>query len=164
MCSGHTKYLHISSWENKILLGTVTTKPVNQLEELISCDPTEQQSLMVVAASWGWRRRWQEVAASPDLPCPASTCANGLGWPCLGIRWVHARAWERLDVSCKIETQRGDVHLSSAGITLPCRPSVHRLSVHCGHPHPAPPGAASQQTGCFRCSFPIGSEEIRPLR
>lgn len=164
MCSGHTKYTHIPSWENKIHLGTVTTKPINQLEELISCDPAEHQlSLMVVAASWGWKQSQQEVAASPNLPCPALTCADGLEWPCLDIRWVCAGAQERLDVSPKIKIQRGDVHLSFAGITLPCCPFIRR-HVRCSHPYPAPPSAVSWQTGCFRCNFPIGSKEICPLR
>lgn len=92
------------------------------------------------------------MAASPNLPC------DGPGWPCLSIWWAHARAQDRLTVLAKIKTQRGDVQPSSAGITLPCRLSVHRYA-RCGQPHLAPPGTASWQTGCFRSSFPIGSED-----
>lgn len=92
------------------------------------------------------------MAASPNLP------SDGLAWPCLGIWWARARVQDTLTVSAKIKTQRGDVHPSSAGITLPCRLSVHR-HVRCGLPHPAPPGAASRKTGCLWSSFPIGSED-----
>lgn len=76
MCSGYTKYTCIPSWENKIHLGTVTTKPINQLEELISCDPVEHQpSRMVVAASWGWRRQLHPTC--PAWPQPALTAWGG---------------------------------------------------------------------------------------
>lgn len=106
---------------------------------------------MVVAVSGaggGGGRRWQEVAASPNLPC------DGPGWPCLGICRVHARAQDRLTVLAKIKTQRGDVHPSSTGVTLPCRLSVHRYV-----PLWPPTPGSSRQTGCFRSSFPIGSED-----
>lgn len=103
MCSAHRKYMHIPCRENKIHLGTLTIKPIKQLEEVISCDSAEHQpSPMVVAACW----RWKEVAASPDLPCLSVTCTDSMGWTCLRIQWVHVRAQERLDISPKIKNQK----------------------------------------------------------
>jgi len=61
--------MDVPSWESEIHLGTVTTKPINQLEELTSCDPAEDRlSPMVVAASRGWRRRWQLHPTCPARP------------------------------------------------------------------------------------------------
>lgn len=106
---------------NKSHAGTLTTKPITELEELISCDPAEHQAS---PPSWGWR--WQ---LHPT--CPA--------WPGVALphtQWVHVGALQMLGVSPKTETQRGDVFCRNLPSCRPCTPR----HVRCSHPHPAPPG------------------------
>lgn len=55
MCSAHSKYMHVTCWENKIHLGTLTIKPINQLEELISCDSAEHQPSLMQLVGGGRR-------------------------------------------------------------------------------------------------------------
>lgn len=101
VCIGHTKYMHIPSWEKEIPLGIVTTKSINQLEELISCYPAEPQlSPMVVAASGpggGGGRRWQLHPTCPVMARGGPALAYGgfvLGLRTDSLSWPKSRPKE----------------------------------------------------------------------